>query len=136
MAKPKIRHLALFARDPKKLADFYTSVFDMEVAATNGKAYFLTDGYLMLAVLPHRLDGEAAVGLNHFGFNVENVAEVMKKLAAYGLETPKQRPGDRPYAELRAVDPEGNWFDLSEEGLKDKDQVSRRAKRLETTGAG
>ena len=135
MAKPKIRHLALFARDPKKLADFYTSVFDMEVAATNGKAYFLTDGYLMLAVLPHRLDGEAAVGLNHFGFNVENVAEVMKKLDAHGLETPKQRPGDRPYAELRAVDPEGNWFDLSEEGLKDKDQVSRRAKRLETTDA-
>ena len=135
MAKPKIRHLALFARDPKRLADFYTSVFDMEVAATNGKAYFLTDGYLMLAVLPHRLDGEAAVGLNHFGFNVENVAEVMKKLAAHGLETPKQRPGDRPYAELRAVDPEGNWFDLSEEGLKDKDQVSRRAKRLEAAGA-
>jgi len=135
MAKPKIRHLALFARDPKKLADFYTGVFDMEVAATNGKAYFLTDGYLMLAVLPHRLDGEAAVGLNHFGFNVENVEEVMRKLEAHGLETPKQRPGDRPYAELRAVDPEGNWFDLSEEGLKDKEQVTRRAKRLETAGA-
>ena len=135
MAKPKIRHLALFARDPKKLADFYTSVFDMEVAATNGKAYFLTDGYLMLAVLPHRLDGEAAVGLNHFGFNVENVDEIMQKLEARGLETPKQRPGDRPYAELRAVDPEGNWFDLSAEGLKDKEQVSRRAKRLETAGA-
>jgi catechol 2,3-dioxygenase-like lactoylglutathione lyase family enzyme len=135
MAKPKIRHLALFARDPKKLADFYTSVFDMEVAATNGKAYFLTDGYLMLAVLPHRLEGEAAVGLNHFGFNLENLDDVKKKLAAYGLEEPKARPGDRPYAEFRAADPEGNWFDLSEEGLKDKDQVSRRAKRLEPTGA-
>jgi len=136
MAKPKIRHLALFARDPKKLADFYTSVFDMEVAATSGKAYFLTDGYLMLALLPHRLEGEAAVGLNHFGFNLENLDEVMKKLAAYGLETPKQRPGDRPYAELRAVDPEGNWFDLSQEGLKDKDQVAKRARRLEPTNAG
>lgn len=135
MAKPKIRHLALFARDPKKLADFYTSVFDMEIAATNGRAYFLTDGYLMLALLPHRLEGEAAVGLNHFGFNLENLEETRKKLAAFGLEEPKARPGDRPYAEFRAVDPEGNWFDLSEEGLKDKDKVATRQKRLETAPA-
>ncbi len=135
MAKPKIRHLALFARDPKKLADFYTSVFDMEIAATNGRAYFLTDGYLMLALLPHRLEGEAAVGLNHFGFNLEDLEATKKKLAAFGLEEPKARPGDRPYAEFRAVDPEGNWFDLSEEGLKDKDKVAKRQKRLETAEA-
>ena len=135
MAKPKIRHLALFARDPKKLADFYTSVFDMEVAATNGRAYFLTDGYLMLALLPHRLEGEAAVGLNHFGFNLEDLEAVKQKLAAYGVELPKARPGDRPYAEFRAVDPEGNWFDLSEEGLKDKEKVAQRQKRLAAADA-
>ena len=135
MAKPKIRHLALFARDPKKLADFYTSVFDMEIAHSNGRAFFLTDGYLMLAVLPHRLEGEAAVGLNHFGFNLENLDEVKQKLAKYGLEEPKARPGDRPYAEFRAADPEGNWFDLSEEVLKDRQQVERRARKLEPTGA-
>lgn len=130
MAKPKICHLALFARDPKKLADFYTSVFDMEVAQTNGRAYFLTDGYLMLAILPHKLEGEAAVGLNHFGFNLESCAETMKKLEKWGVEVPKQRPADRPYAELRAVDPEGNWFDISEEGLKDDQGVAKRNKQL------
>ena len=134
MAKPKIRHLAMFARDPKKLADFYTSVFDMEVAATNGRAYFLTDGYLMLAILPHRLEGEAAVGLNHFGFNLENRDEVVKKLQQWNLEVPKARPGDRPYAEFRAVDPEGNWFDLSEEGLKDDAAIEKRKQQLETVG--
>jgi catechol 2,3-dioxygenase-like lactoylglutathione lyase family enzyme len=134
MAKPKIRHLALFARDPKKLAEFYTSVFDMEVASENGRAFFLTDGYLMLAILPHRLDGEAAVGLNHFGFNVENREEVVEKLVSRGLEVPKARPGDRPYAEFRAVDPEGNWFDLSEVGLKDDEGVAKRQKQLETVG--
>jgi len=130
MAKPKIRHLALFARDPKKLADFYTSVFDMEVAHAGGRAFFLTDGYLMLAILPHRLEGEAAVGLNHFGFNIEDRAEIMKKLERYGVELPKPRPGDRPYAEFRAVDPEGNWFDISEEGLKDDDGIAKRQKEL------
>ncbi|HUB95403.1 MAG TPA: VOC family protein [Stellaceae bacterium] len=134
MAKPKIRHLALFARDPKKLADFYTSVFDMEVAHAGKNAYFLTDGYLMLAILPHRLEGEAAVGLNHFGFNLENRDEVVKKLQQWNLEVPKARPGDRPYAEFRAVDPEGNWFDLSEEGLKDDEGIEKRQKALETVG--
>jgi catechol 2,3-dioxygenase-like lactoylglutathione lyase family enzyme len=134
MAKPKIRHLALFARDPKKLADFYTSVFDMEVAHAGKNAYFLTDGYLMLAILPHRLEGEAAVGLNHFGFNLENRDEVVKKLQQWSLEVPKARPGDRPYAEFRAVDPEGNWFDLSEEGLKDDKAIEKRQKKLEPVG--
>jgi predicted enzyme related to lactoylglutathione lyase len=132
MAKPKIRHLALFAREPKKLADFYTSVFDMEIAHQGRNAYFLTDGYLMLAILPHRLEGEAAVGLNHFGFNIESCAETMDKLEKWGVEVPKQRPADRPYAELRAVDPEGNWFDISEEGLKDDQAIAKRNKQLAT----
>ena len=132
MAKPKIRHLALFARDPKKLADFYTSVFDMEIAHQGRNAYFLTDGYLMLAILPHRLEGEAAVGLNHFGFNIESCAEIMEKLENFGVEVPKPRPADRPYAELRAVDPEGNWFDISEEGLKDDQGIAKRGKQLAT----
>ena len=132
MAKPKIRHLALFARDPKKLADFYTSVFDMEIAHQGRNAYFLTDGYLMLAILPHRLEGEAAVGLNHFGFNIESCAEIMEKLEHFGVEVPKPRPADRPYAELRAVDPEGNWFDISEEGLKDDQGIAKRGKQLAT----
>jgi catechol 2,3-dioxygenase-like lactoylglutathione lyase family enzyme len=132
MAKPKIRHLALFARDPKKLADFYTSVFDMEIAHQGRNAFFLTDGYLMLAILPHRLEGEAAVGLNHFGFNIESCAEIMEKLENFGVEVPKPRPADRPYAELRAVDPEGNWFDISEEGLKDDQGIAKRGKELAT----
>ena len=135
MAKPKIRHLALMARDPKKVADFYMNVFDMELKHAGRNAYFLSDGYLMLAILPHRLEGEAAVGLNHFGFNIESRADIVKKLEKWGVEVPKQRPGDRPYAELRAVDPEGNWFDISEEGLKDKKGIEKRQKALETAGA-
>jgi hypothetical protein len=107
----------------------------MEVAHSNGRAFFLTDGYLMLAILPHRLEGEAAVGLNHFGFNLESTAETMKKLEKFGVEVPKQRPADRPYAELRAVDPEGNWFDISEEGLKDDKGIEKRQKQLEKVGA-
>ena len=120
MGKPKIRHLALFARKPRELAEFYVRNFDMElVHRSPGGGHFLTDGYFSLAILPHRLEAEAAVGLNHFGFQVEDVAAMSDKLVADGLEEARARPSNRPYAEFRACDPEGNQFDLSEHGFQE-----------------
>ena len=60
MAKPKIRHLAILARNPKKMADYYTKVFDMEIIHKNpqGTAFFLSDGYITMAVLPHKLESD------------------------------------------------------------------------------
>jgi len=124
--RPKIKHIALFARDPAKLADFYHSVFDMEIVHKSPSgACFLTDGYLALALLPHKLEAEAAVGLNHFGFHVADREEMSRRLVEAGTEEPKQRPSNRPFAEYRGVDPEGNWFDLSEHGY---DEVRPAAK--------
>ena len=119
MTKPTIRHLAIFARDTEKVAAFYQEVFEMKLLLDRGpgKAQYLSDGYLTLAILPQRLEGSAAVGLNHFGFHVDDRAAVSARLVAAGVEEPKPRPSDRPYAELRGVDPEGNWFDLSERGF-------------------
>jgi predicted enzyme related to lactoylglutathione lyase len=116
MAKPKLRHLALFARDPAKLAQFYVDVFDMTIIpdSESTTARHVTDGYFTLAILPHRLQGSAAHGLNHFGFVVDDIAEMSAKMEKHGVESPKERPADRPFAEYRAVDPEGNWFDLAE----------------------
>lgn len=128
MAKPQIRHLALFARDPEKVAKFYERVFEMEIAHKNtaGNAYFLTDGYISLAVLPHSTAKEAAVGLNHFGFMVEDQDEIARRIEDSGLEGPTKRPADRPYAETRACDPEGNMFDLSVHGF---DRVETNGQR-------
>ncbi|HXP92286.1 MAG TPA: VOC family protein [Candidatus Binatia bacterium] len=121
MAKPKIRHIAIFARNPDELAKFYQDIFEMEVVYTKGpgKSHYLSDGYLTLAILPHKLEGSAMTGLNHFGFAVTDVEKLRKRIAAKGLEEPKRRPPDRAFAEFRAVDPEGNWFDLSEGGYEE-----------------
>ena len=141
MSRPMIRHLAMFVRDPDKVAAFYQDVFKMEVAhktsATNteGKAYFLTDCYMSLAILPQRLQGEAACGLNHFGFAVEDTAEISRQLVAAGVEEPKKRPSTRPYAEYRGCDPEGNWFDLSQHGFDSVETDADRAKKKELAGA-
>ena len=128
MAKPKIRHLAILARDPKKMADYYTKVFEMALIHQNpqGTAFFLSDGYITLAVLPHKLENDGSVGLNHFGFQVDDVAALSKKIVAFNIEEPKKRPADRPYAEFRACDTEGNCFDLSEHGFEHAETGAER----------
>ena len=141
MSRPKIRHLAMFVRDPDKVAAFYQDVFKMDVAyktdptKTEGKAWFLTDGYMSLAILPQRLEGEAPCGLNHFGFAVDDTAMISKHLVAAGVEEPKKRPSTRPYAEYRGCDPEGNWFDISQHGFESVETEAERDKRKELASA-
>ena len=131
MARPKIRHLAIFARNPRALAEFYRDVLEMEIinSEPDGSAFFVSDGYLTLALLPHRLEGSAPVGINHFGFAVDDVAEISKRFVARGLEQPKRRGADRPYAEYRGADPEGNWFDLSAHGYEEAETPAARDRR-------
>jgi catechol 2,3-dioxygenase-like lactoylglutathione lyase family enzyme len=131
MAQPKIRHLALFARDPAALARYYEKVFDMKIVHSSGDNRFVSDGYLTMAILKHRLDGSAPVGLNHFGFVVDSNEEIMRRTKQVGLEEPKKRPADRPYAEYRACDPEGNFFDVSQHGFDVVQTEAERAKSKE-----
>ncbi|KMS66963.1 hypothetical protein ACM01_44450 [Streptomyces viridochromogenes] len=117
-ARPRLRHLAIVARDPEKLAEFYSSVFAMELFHRDPDgSCFLSDGYLSLALIKHQLDGETPVGFNHFGFHIEDTAATTEALVAAGTPKPAERFTNRPFAEYRAMDPEGNWFDLSEHGF-------------------
>ena len=88
-----------------------------------GKGFRLHTGRRNLAILPATTQGEVAVGLNHFGFLVDDIESITEKLITEGLEEPTMRPAGR-YAEYRAADPLGNAFDLSEHGFQE-DQVAR-----------
>src|SRR5580658_7845060 len=118
MGKAKLRHLALFARDPEKLAQFYIDTLDMAIVpgSEGTTARYVTDGYFTLAILPHRLAGSAATGLNHFGFSDDSTEAVAAKMIKHSVKSPKARGGDRPIAEYRATDPGGNGFDRSRHG--------------------
>ena len=134
MAKPKIRHIAIMSRDPDSLAKFYIETFEMEELnrspGRNGlPAIYLTDGYINLALLPCTLQGESTAGLNHFGFQVDDVEDMSARLVAAGVEEPKERPSSRLYAEHRAADPQGNLFDLSVHGFSDVETKADREKR-------
>jgi catechol 2,3-dioxygenase-like lactoylglutathione lyase family enzyme len=128
VSTPKIRHLAIIARDPAAVAAYYQKVFEMKlIHKSDLGAHFVSDGYLTLAIIQHRLTGSAPVGLNHFGFSVEDRKIVMERIKEYGLEEAKQRPDDRPFAEFRACDPEGNFFDISAHGFDDVQDAKTRA---------
>jgi predicted enzyme related to lactoylglutathione lyase len=113
---PKIRHLAIVTLDPERLASFYEQTFDMKrlphKGASGSKAVYVTDGYLTLALLENKSDGRPS-GLNHFGFQVEDQDEITRRMAQAGVKAPAKRPADRPFAETRGTDPDGNNFDLS-----------------------
>jgi catechol 2,3-dioxygenase-like lactoylglutathione lyase family enzyme len=122
----KIRHLAIKTENPGKLAAFYKEVFGLEELhrprGDDGPVY-LTDGYFNLAILPNT-DQQARNGLYHFGFHVDSADEVIDKIRKMEVSNPpKSRPKGRPYAEMRASDPDGNFFDISEHGFQNVDPL-------------
>ena len=136
MESAKIRHISIVARDTEALAAFYVDAFGLKEVHRDDKrkkpdgkiGVFLTDGYINLAILPLRLEGEQTHGLHHFGLHIEDTAAAGEKLSSHGVDLPKLRPGDRPFAEHRAMDPEGNIFDLSEHGWDRIETGDERAK--------
>src|SRR5438552_16313618 len=131
---PKIRHLAIKTKDPARLAKFYEEVFGMKVIhSERSGAIYMSDGYLTLAILRNR--GEATPsGINHFGFQVENLQEVEKKLAKWE-EPLAERPSTRPFAEYRAMDPDGNLLDVSVHGYDAIEYAADRKKAPEKAPA-
>jgi catechol-2,3-dioxygenase len=126
---PKIRHLAIRTEDTGKLASFYMDIFEMQLLHKDqreGGAIYLTDGYFNLAILPNH-EQQSPNGLYHFGFEVENAEKIVEKMKkANHSRLPKPRPNGRPYAETRASDPDGNFFDISEHGFLNVEPVGEK----------
>jgi catechol 2,3-dioxygenase-like lactoylglutathione lyase family enzyme len=123
----KIRHIAIKAQDPERLVQFYENAFDMEVILRRESgAIYMTDGYMNIAVLPVRTETDRA-GIDHFGFEVDDLDDVFGKLKEEGMEPPTAGAHNPPYAEVRGYDPEGNGFDLTVHGFKREEYQEDRA---------
>ena len=115
----KIRHVAIFSHDTPKLAEFYCTTFGMQEGARGqaddkGQAIYVSDGYINLAILPARGRRE---GIDHFGFQVDDVRETGRRGKVAGAQTGiAPRPNDGRYAEVRLHDPVGTGIDLAEQG--------------------
>ena len=86
----KLRHIAIAAKDPDAMAEFYKRAFDFkEVRKTDGPlayGYHLSDGTIDLAILRFKTDqigkGLDYTGLHHFGILVDDVEKFSKKVEA------------------------------------------------------
>ena len=131
----KLRHLAIATDDPDATAQFYVDVFGLSrVRTAQGAAHYghiLTDGTINLAILRFTTDeaagvekGASFVGLHHIGFEVDDVEETARRVAAagatarhdindaLGLDRTKYVKG-----ELKFSGPDDVIFDLSEPGI-------------------
>ena len=119
---PRIRHVAYNALDPETMLLFYSRVLGLRELGTSYERRqqgrlnrFAGDGFTNLAIHPFysRVEGhEARFGINHVGFLVSNLEKTMDDLSS--AVAVKSRPANRPYAEFRLRDPEGNALDLSQ----------------------
>ena len=123
----RIKHIAIFTADPEKTANFYVDVFGLEMAGPAGRGgFYLSDGEINLAILKARgLDADnpagfqTPAGIDHFGFQVEDLEATQARLAEYGAdELPSHAPpgGGAFYYECRYRGAGGQVVDVTENG--------------------
>ena len=90
----RIRHIALCSKDQHGLAAFYcerfglTEMYRHESASGNGIGVYLSDGDLNLAIIPAVRYPE---GINHFGFQVDDVERASAAALAAGAKSTMHR---------------------------------------------
>jgi predicted enzyme related to lactoylglutathione lyase len=131
-----IHHVAMRTMNPDDMAEFYSAVF--ELAPGNKQAgdrnHYLTDGHVTLVIMPWQIadyDGTGIVtaGMDHIGFNVENVEAVKADVAEIAANNPRLAPSPLgtgkegaalaklfqrscPLGQHRFADPDGVLLDI------------------------
>jgi catechol 2,3-dioxygenase-like lactoylglutathione lyase family enzyme len=117
----RIRHIAILTEDVEKLVRFYTTAFGLKIVDGIGTATYLSDGHINLAIIPIGPERKVETtklktGLYHFGFEVEDVAELRDVCTELNAATGVDRRPPNREAEYRVHDPDGNPIDLSQHG--------------------
>jgi len=120
----KLRHIAIAAKDPDRMAEFYKQAFDFkEVRKTDGPlayGYHLSDGTIDLAILRFKTDqigkGMDYTGLHHFGILVEDLDDAAKAVSASGGKhyMDQSNPERTGGFEVKMYGLEGVLFDIAE----------------------
>jgi len=128
----KIQHAAIVSENFVREAKFYEAIFGMkrskpgseeeQKAIRTNYAVSISDGYVGVTVIG-RKPGYIP-GLHHFGVDVDDVDEAMSRIKKnYPEVAVLKRPSNRPFATYGAHDPEGNYFDLTQEGMSNRRDV-------------
>ena len=124
----RLRHIAVCVKDLERADAFYEKVFELKEVGREtieiGSAIYLSDGVINLALLNFSgkqgndlADPKGAVGANHFGFQVDDLAETQIKIEQAGgkffFDLGDERKGN---FERKFKDPDGVVFDISVHG--------------------
>jgi len=125
----RLRHFAIVVRDLEKSAGFYEGVFGLRRVGAEtldfASAIYLSDGTINLALLNYHGkrgsgldDAKNFVGAHHFGFQVDDIAEVQKRIEAAGGTFFFDLGDDQEKEnfERKFKDPDGIIFDISKTG--------------------
>jgi catechol 2,3-dioxygenase-like lactoylglutathione lyase family enzyme len=120
----KLRHIAIAAKDPDAMADFYVKAFDFKIVRSSdgplAYGHHLSDGTIDLAILRFKTDqigkGLDYTGLHHFGILVDDMEDAAKIVEGLGgrhymdQDNPERAGG----FEAKFYGPEGILFDVAE----------------------
>lgn len=135
----QIRHIAIQTQDEEATAHFYMENFGLKMVSRldsdRTAGYFLTDGYLNIAILRFKNNvvagaerGTGWSGIHHIGFQVDDLEETTDKLANSGSAKPRDdinvalglgaggAPAGHGNVEVRYIGPDNVNFDVSETG--------------------
>src|SRR5262245_56988681 len=90
----RIKQIAIRTNNVEKTAAFYQEAFGLERAGAGQSGVYLTDGYLNIAILCMRsaVEGETMkLGLDHIGFQVDDVDAAVAKIRALGGKALNER---------------------------------------------
>ncbi len=133
-----LNKFAIRTPNAEECAEFYRDVFELEPVNKAQKApgHYLTDGRVMLAILPWSIPTFESMsikrpGPDHLGFHVENLATFKKHVAEFAGTNSYLAPvplGASPESEVRRrffeksatgkwqmTDSDGNWIDVTDE---------------------
>ncbi|HEY2986880.1 MAG TPA: VOC family protein [Candidatus Binatia bacterium] len=116
----KIKHIAIRTADPEKTAAFYQELFGLKKAGLGRNGIYLTDGHINLAILK----GNDKLGIEHLGFQVEDVDGTLARLERLGGKsltervnvTPKDAASPQSYYEIKCLGPDDQIIDVSGTG--------------------
>ena len=121
----RIKHITVTTRDVEKTAAFYKAAFDLKEVGKGIKGIYLSDGFINLAVLKYEDGGHFKLGIDHLGFQVDDVEAAIAKVKELGAKplTPREvllpdKDASTPqyYFEFRCAGPDEQHIDISSVG--------------------
>jgi predicted enzyme related to lactoylglutathione lyase len=126
---PRLRHFAIVVSDLERSAKFYEEVFELKRVGQEtldfAAAIYLSDGIINLALLNYfgkrgsgLDDAKSFVGPHHFGFQVEDIASMQRRIEEAGGKFFFDLGDDQEKEnfERKFKDPDGIIFDISKRG--------------------